>query len=130
MMSEIQAGDGWRLLGPDERVKALADERYGLTDGEWHPVSPMHYLWKASDFHAVRRRIPAKPEAMEIDEFGLTQATICTSGGVSLRQQDISGFSEYVFLESPEQIRKLGEWCISVADWREAQDSVAKTPPN
>ncbi len=118
MMSEIQAGDGWRLLGPDEVVKD-GDERWRRSEKRWVLI-PMDVPYTAKAYPAVRRRIPAKPDAMEIDEFGLTQATICTSGGVSLRQQDISGFGEYVFLESSEQIRKLGEWLISVAEWREA----------
>jgi hypothetical protein len=120
MMSEIQAGDGWRLIDQEKDEPREGDQRF-IKAGEW---ADRVKWWEL--FHptlSYRRRIPAKPEAMEIDEFGLTQATICTSGGVSLRQQDISGFGEYVFLESPEQIRKLGEWLISVAEWREAQDS-------
>jgi hypothetical protein len=126
MSEQIEPGDGWRLLDKQKDTKRPGDEYWSCFD-EWVTASNDGIFHSE---HVYRRRIPAKPEAMEIDEFGLTQATICTSGGVSLRQQDISGFGEYVFLESSEQIRKLGEWLISVAEWREAQESVAKTPPN
>jgi len=120
-MSEIQAGDGWRLLGPDERVRALADERYGLTDGEWHPVSPMHYLWKASDFHAVRRRIPAKPEAMVVDDRNGQLAASAALSDCCLVQIGGGRGRETIVLSGNQEIRQLADWLTRYADWREAQ---------
>jgi hypothetical protein len=60
-------------------------------------------------------KIPAKPEAMEIDghRVGLD------NGFPRFR----SLFSHYYFSSRTEAIRKLGEWLISVAEWREAQES-------
>jgi hypothetical protein len=72
-------------------------------------------LRKASEFHAVRRRIPAKPEAMEIDGY---RASL-DNGFMKIE----SSFNRYYFSSRTEAIRKLGEWCISVAEWREAQEA-------
>jgi hypothetical protein len=120
-MSEIEPGDGWRLLGPDERVRALADERYGLTDGEWHPVSPMHYLWKASDFHAVRRRIPAKPEPLELKDSNGELDASAGPKDCSLMQDGRGELPEVIVLSGTQEIRQLADWLTRYAEWREAQ---------
>ena len=110
MSEQINPGDGWRLLGPDETVR----------DGD-EVLFPFTGWGQARDIgnHAgrftYRRRIPAKPEAMEIDghlvslEWGFVRIG--------------SLFSHYYFSSRTEAIRKLGQWCIAVADWREAQDA-------
>ena len=117
MSEQIEPGDGWRLLGPDKHVRAIADEYYGLTDGDWHPVSPMDHLRRASDFHAVRRRIPAKPEAMEIDH----QTIKCNSFDEVMAKDDSGEVRRVV--SNAEQARQLADWLTRYADWREAQDA-------
>jgi hypothetical protein len=111
-MSEIQAGEGWRLLGPDESVDGFGDE-HKTSEGVWIKVPSYFTLRKAADFIAVRRRIPVKPEAVEIDGHRVS----LDNGFVRIG----SLFSQYYFSSRTEAIRKLGEWCIAVADWREAQ---------
>jgi hypothetical protein len=129
-MSEIQAGEGWRLLGPDEVVRALADECYGLSDGEWHPVSPMNNLREALDFHAVRRRIPAKPEAMDIwNAFDMSVGSGVAANFV-IQQMGASQDEWDVVVGNATEARQLADWLTRYADWREAQEFVAKTPPN
>jgi hypothetical protein len=113
-MSEIQAGDGWRLLG-DEPVQALSDECYWPSDKTWHPVSPMYNLWKASTFVAVRRRIPAKPEAMETYYFRLEVDSKSKAAA-------FENFDEPAEFDAAEA-RQIADWLTRYADWREAQDS-------
>lgn len=110
-MSEIQAGDGWRLI--DKHTDKPREGDQYLYWNKWryrpNPLAPWDFT------HTYRRRIPAKPEAMEIDghlvslEWGFVRIG--------------SLFSHYYFSSRTEAIRKLGEWLISVADWREAQDA-------
>ena len=119
-MSEIQAGEGWRLLGPDEVVK-FADEYLSKATGCWHPMTKDLYGWKANCFIAVRRRIPAKPEAMEIGGYRVS----LENGYVRI----VDEFSHYKFFGRPKslcessQIRQLSQWLQQVAEWREAQES-------
>ena len=62
MSEQIEPGEGWRLLGPDDVVKSR-DEYWSALSKIW--VQHDGYGGqKACEFHAVRRRIPAKPEAM------------------------------------------------------------------
>jgi hypothetical protein len=113
MSEQINPGDGWRLLGPDEVVRD-GDEPWHRFEKRWM-YGPMEVPYTAKAYPAVRRRIPAKPEAMEIDghlvslEWGFVRIG--------------SLFSHYYFSSRTEAIRKLGQWCIAVADWREAQDA-------
>ena len=114
MSEQIEPGEGWRLLGQDELVSGLGDE-YKRADNTWIKVPSYPNGEKASQFIAVRRRIPAKPEAMEI--HGHT---------VSLDNNSVrieSLFSHYFFSGRTQAIRQLGEWLISVADWQEAQEA-------
>ena len=120
MSEQINPGDGWRLLGPDEHVRAIADEYYGLTDGDWHPVSPMDHLRRASDFHAVRRRIPAKPEAMEINNA--FQVEVGSSGQLfQILQPGPPDDVGDVVIGNAIEARRLADWLTRYAEWREAQ---------
>ena len=114
MMSEIQAGDGWRLLGPDEPVDGFGDE-YGRLDGVWFKVPSYFTLRKASEFHAVRRHIPAKPESMEIDGY-----EVSLDNGFP-RIASLLGTQKMYFSSRPKAIRQLIAWLQQVAEWREAQ---------
>ena len=109
MSEQIEPGEGWRLLGPDETVRD-GDEFFNF--GEWQLVVKL-MTGEIAAGSVVRRRIPAKPEAMEIDGHRVS----LDNGFMRIG----SLFSHYYFSSRTEAIRKLGEWCISVADWREAQ---------
>jgi hypothetical protein len=108
-VSEIQAGEGYRLIDKAKDKKKPGDE-YWSCFGEWALASNDGMFHSE---HIYRRRIPAKPEAMEIDGHRVS----LDSGFVRIG----SLFSHYYFSSRTEAIRKLGEWCIAVADWREAQ---------
>jgi hypothetical protein len=108
-MSEIQPGDGWRLLRPDEVVRD-GDETWRRDEDRWVKV-PMQFPYKTKSYFTIRRRIPAKPEEIEIDghRVGLDLGVVVIGNLLS----------HYYLPTSTEAIRKLGEWLISVADWRE-----------
>jgi len=119
MSEQIECGDGWRLLGPDEVVG----------DGD-EVLFPFTGWGQARDVgnHAgrftYRRRLPAKPEALEIDHQTIT----CNSFDEVMAKDD-SG-EVWRLVSNTEQARQLADWLTRYADWREAQESVAKTPPN
>jgi hypothetical protein len=71
----------------------------------------------AKAYPAVRRRIPAKPEAMEIDH----QTIKCNSFNEVMARDD-SG-EVWRVVSNPEQARQLADWLNRYADWREAQDA-------
>jgi hypothetical protein len=112
MSEQIEPGEGWRLLGPDEVIKK-GDEVCPLFSFVWSEV-PEQFIGKENQGSQIRRRIPAKPEAMEIDGHRVS----LDNGFMRIG----SLFSHYYFSSRTEAIRKLGEWLISVADWREAQE--------
>jgi hypothetical protein len=114
-MNEIQPGEGWRLLRLNEVVKER-DEYWSALSKIWvqHDGYGGH---KACEFHAVRRRIPAKPEAMEID--GRTFK--CNSFDEVITRDDIGDRRKLV--SSPEQARQLADWLNRYAEWREAQEA-------
>ena len=120
-MSEIQPGDGWRLLGPEEVVFPL-DELYFAEGGSWHQMSPQNFLCKAKLWTAVRRRIPVKPEAMEIEaENGPIELEVVS--GQAWVTQCWNNSVQRVGLTEITQIRQVIAWLQQVAEWREAQDS-------
>jgi len=116
-MSEIEAGEGWRLLRPDEVVK-WRDEYWSASSKIWvqHDGYGGH---KACEFHAVRRRIPAKPDAMEIDH----QTIKCNSFNEVMAMDEVEVWR---VVSNPEQARTLAAWLTRYADWREAQEGEAK----
>jgi hypothetical protein len=118
-MSEIQAGEGYRLIDKATDTKRPGDEYWSCFD-KWVTSSNDGRFHSE---HVYRRRIPAKPEAMEIaDSYGDVSA-VFLSGLESVRIQQLFLGDEPNSIDLDIQnIRKLGEWCISVADWREAQE--------
>jgi hypothetical protein len=71
-------------------------------------------LWKAKDFIAVRRRIPAKPEPIKIRHTLIK----CNSFNDVSRStnQDVS-----LLVGSADEARQLADWLTRYAEWREAQ---------
>jgi uncharacterized protein (DUF2237 family) len=106
MSEQRNPGEGWRLIDKQKDKKKPGDE-YWSCFGKWALASNDGMFHSE---HVYRRRIQAKPEALEIDGHR-----------VSLDMRIGSLFSHYFLPSSAEAIRKLGEWCIAVADWREAQ---------
>ena len=114
MSEQIQAGDGWRLLGPDEVVKD-GDEPWHRFEKRWMQI-PMDVPYTAKAYPAVRRRIPAKPEPLEIDHQTIT----CNSFDEVMAKDD-SG-EVWRVVSNTEQARQLADWLTRYADWREAQE--------
>ena len=115
MSEQIEPGEGWRLLGPDESVDGFGDE-HKTSEGVWVKVPSYFTLWKAKDFIAVRRRIPAKPEAIEIDH----QTIKCNSFDevMAIDEDEV-----WRVVSNTEQARQLADWLNRYAVWREAQES-------
>jgi len=113
-MSEIQAGEGYRLI--DKHTDKPREGDQYLYWNKWRdrpkPLDPWDFT------HTYRRRIPAKPEAMEIDGH------VVSFDNGSLRIESL--FSSNFFWGRTQAIRQFGEWLISVADWREAQEVKSK----
>jgi hypothetical protein len=67
MSEQIEPGDGWRLLGPDD-VLRHGDEMLFHVDGDphWMDAPDTCFGQPVAKYFPCRRRIPAKPEAMEI----------------------------------------------------------------
>jgi hypothetical protein len=122
MMSEIQAGDGWRLLGPDEYVRALDDEFFEYDSKSWKQVSPQFNLNAAWNFNAVRRRIPAKPEAISMMDYSGIIAVTAMPETVTIEQVFPGEESDFVVIETVQNVRQLADWLTRFADWREAQE--------
>jgi hypothetical protein len=120
MSEQIEAGEGWRLLGPDEVVKD-GDEPWHRFEKRWM-YGPMEVPYAAKAYPAVRRRIPAKPEAMEIwTESGPVILNIGPlSVWVSQRWEDAT---HRVRLDETTQLRQVIAWLQQVADWREFQNT-------
>jgi hypothetical protein len=111
-MSDIQAGDGWRLIDKAKDEPREGDQRF-IKAGEW---AGRVKWWEP--FHLTltyRRRIPAKPEAMEIDH----QTIKCNSFDEVMAKDD-SG-EVWRVVSNTEQARQLADWLTRYADWREAQ---------
>ena len=69
-------------------------------------------------------KIPPKPEPLEIKtERGLVTLQVYEPPVFVLISQMLGKYPEDVRLDTTEQIRQLGDWLISVADWRKAQDA-------
>jgi len=118
-MSEIQAGEGWRLIDKEKDTKKPGDEYWSFF-GQWIKAENDDMFHPQ---HVYRRRIPAKPEPLELKD---SNGELDASAGVSdcSLMQDGRGLTpEVIVLSGTQEIRKLGEWLISVADWREAQDA-------
>lgn len=112
MSEQINPGDGWRLLGPDEVVKD-GDEPWHRFEKRWM-YGPMEVPYTAKAYPAVRRRIPAKPEAIKIRHTLIK----CNSFNDVMRatNQDVS-----LLVGGADEARQLADWLTRYADWREAQ---------
>jgi hypothetical protein len=121
-MSEFTPGDGWRLLGPDESVDGFGDE-HKTSYGVWVKVPSYFTLWKAKDFIAVRRRIPAKPERLVLREV---TASICHRKKKPEEWKVVAAidatFPGTGYVDAAEA-RQLAAWLTRYAVWREAQDA-------
>jgi hypothetical protein len=122
MSEQIEPGEGWRLLGPDESVDGFGDE-HKTSEGVWVKVPSYFTLRKAKDFIAVRRRIPAKPEALEVEDSNGELSVSAGSKDCSLIQDGRGEFPEVIVLSGTQEIRQLADWLNRYADWREAQDA-------
>lgn len=117
-MSEIDPGDGFRLIDKEKDTPKLGDQFHN--GKAWFdrpsPLTPF------SSFDTYRRRIPAKPEAMDIwnafkvqcgyaaDHFAIWQVGPPDSAGD-------------VVVGNADEARQLADWLTRFADWREAQES-------
>jgi hypothetical protein len=125
-MIEIQLGEGYRLIDKAKDTKRPGDEYWSCfgdwalasNDGMFHPE------------HVYRRRIPAKPDALDIwNAFGVSAGSGFAANFV-IRQMGASQDEWDVVIGNAVEARQLADWLTRYADWREAQESVAKTPPN
>ena len=118
MSEQIEPGDGWRLLGPDE-VLRHGDEMLFYVDGKpyWLTAPDTCFNEPKAKHFPYRRRIPAKPEAMEIDH----QTIKCNSFDEVMAKDD-SG-EVWRVVSNAEQARQLADWLARYANWREAQDA-------
>jgi hypothetical protein len=121
MSEQILPGDGWRLLGPDELTKQ-GDESWRMETGTFKPFD-MVFGFRAGIYYAVRRRIPAKPEAMEIETESGPVSLAAGFHGQAWIMQQWDDETERVRLSETTQIRQVIAWLQQVAEWREAQDS-------
>ena len=107
MSEQIEPGEGWRMLGPDEVIRK-EDEYY--TGSNWIETEDMGFV-VAEDTY--RRRIPAKPEKF---------------AGENILTYEIGRFwmmetGEEKTLLDPNEAREFAAWLTRYADWREAQDA-------
>jgi hypothetical protein len=109
-MSEIQPGDGWRLIDTEKDEPREGDQRF-IKAGEW---ADRVKWWEP--FHTTltyRRRIPAKPEP---------DGTLFYEWRVENEKATIRIDMEKAEL-NVMQARQLADWLNRYAEWREAQDS-------
>jgi hypothetical protein len=120
-MSEIQAGDGWRLLRPDEVVRD-GDEPWHRFEKRWMQI-PMDVPYTAKAYPAVRRRIPAKPESIAMMDYRGIIAVTGMPETVTIEQVFYGEQSDFVVIETVQNARQLADWLTRYADWREVQDA-------
>ena len=111
-MSEIEPGEGWRLIDKQKDTKRPGDEYWSCLD-EWVTSSNDGIFYSE---HVYRRRMPAKPEAMEID----AKTIKCNPFNEIMA---IGKDEVWRLVSNPEQARTLADWLNRYADWREAQDA-------
>ena len=114
-MKAIEAGEGWRLLGPDELIKD-GDEVY--IRGDWFGTLDAGLV--VADY-TYRRRIPAKPEAMEIWNAFDVSVGEGASANFVIEQMGAAQDEWDTIVGNPAEARQLADWLMRFADWREAQ---------
>ena len=118
-MSEIKAGEGYRLIDKATDTKRPGDE-YWSCFGQWIKASNDGMFHSE---HAYRRRIPAKPELMEIDdELTITTDEITDHAWLRHCEED----KPYWICFEPHECRKLADWLARYAEWREAKEGEFK----
>jgi hypothetical protein len=119
MMSEIQAGDGWRLIDKAKDTPQRGDQFHDRQVGwQFRPNWPLPFDPKLT----YRRRIPAKPEAMEINNA--FQVEVGSSAQLfQILQSGPPDEAGDVVIGNATEARQLADWLTRYADWREAQDS-------
>ncbi len=122
MMSEIQAGDGFRLIDNEKDTPKLGDQFH---NGQaWFdrpsPLTPF------SSFDTYRRRIPAKPAAIEIETESGPVTLEAIPPGTGWISQHWKHATEDVRLDKPKQIRQVIEWLQQLAEWGEEQEATEK----
>jgi hypothetical protein len=118
MSEQIEVGDGYRLIDKQKDTKQQGDEYWSDSFNEWVVA------WNDGVFHSehvYRRRIPAKPEAMEIEAEAGLKSWVKKDNSVIIEQENESGELECVLLWTTQSIRQLADWLTRYADWREAQ---------
>jgi len=117
MSEQIEAGERWRLLGPDEVIRK-GDEFY--TGSGWIETEDMGFV-VAEDTY--RRRIPAKPEAMDIWNAFEVSVGSGVAANFVIRQMGASQDEWDVVIGNAVEAGQLADWLTRYADWREAQDA-------
>jgi hypothetical protein len=84
---------------------------------------PSHFtLWKAKDFIAVRRSIPAKPEPLVLKEV---TASVCHRRKKPEEWKVVASIDAWFFgtgYLDEHEARQLADWLARYAEWREAQE--------
>ena len=117
-MSEIEPGEGWRLIDKAKDKKKPGDE-YWSCFGEWALASNDGMFHSE---HVYRRRIPAKPESMVVDDSNGQLATSAALLDCCLVQIGGGRGGETIVLSGIQEVRQLADWLTRYADWREAQE--------
>ena len=123
-MSEIEAGNGCRLLMAGEELRH-GDEL--LTSEGWFVINSMFVGERVNDLSSFRRRIRQMPERVEMSDPAGDTGVMGSPDGVTIRQKVSDEESEYVIITTVQGARQLADWLNSYADWREAQEE--KGPP-
>ena len=120
MSEQILPGEGYRLIDKAKDTKRPGDE-YWSCFGKWALASNDGMFHTE---HVYRRRIPAKPEAMEIDDpCGKMSVNVRDDGSALVEQEWPGDHSDFVAIDTVDSIRKLSQWFAQVAEWREAQNA-------
>jgi hypothetical protein len=117
MSEQIEPGDGWRLIDTTKEEKRDGDEFWSFAYKKWVAVS-----WDEGfcSGYTYRRRIPAKPEAMEIDD-GFRVELGNNLDHFAILQAGPPDSSGDVVIGNAIEARQLADWLIRYANWREAQ---------
>lgn len=116
-LEKIEPGDGWRLLGPDETVRDGDEVLFPFTG--WGQARD---IGNRSGRFTYRRRIPAKPEPMEIDD-GFRVELGNNLDHFAILQAGPPDSAGDVVIGSADEARQLADWLTRYAEWREAQDA-------
>ena len=109
-MSEIEAGEGYRLIDKAKDKKKPGDE-YWSCFGEWVTASNDGIFYSE---HVYRRRIPAKPEAMPSLVDSVKRIRHFATGSCDM---PLETRLKCIAKECEASLSRFD------ADWREAQDA-------